>query len=157
MVAAWITTDQLSDPDSAHAEDAIAAASFVLFHLSGRKYGGIHTTTESYSQIGLDEIGFNTYYGPYGQPLPGPSGYPAAYPELRNGVITNRACGFCGDCGCTHLLRLRGAPVREVMALRHGSQNLSPSDYDIYDYSCIASPVDAARKKTQLVITTNRT
>lgn len=140
MVAAWITTDQLSDPTSVHAEDAIAASSFVLFHLSGRKYGGVRTTTESYCQIGLDEIGFSTYYGPYGQPLPGPSGYPAAYPELRNGVITNRACGFCSDCGCTHLLKLRGAPVIEVTAVRVGGSDLDPSAYVVYDHSFIAAP-----------------
>jgi hypothetical protein len=141
MVAPWITTVKLSDPESSYADDAIAAASFVLFHLSGRKYGGVRETTEEYCQVGLDQIGLSTYYGPYQRPpLPGPSGYAVMYPELRHGVITNRIGGMCNTCGCTHLLRLRGAPVLEVTSVKVGSGELDPSAYAIYDHGFIASP-----------------
>jgi hypothetical protein len=62
------------------------------------------------------------------------------YPELRYGVITNRVGGQCSSCGCTHLLRLRGAPVLEVTAVRVGGGDLDPAAYAIYDYSFIAAP-----------------
>ena len=146
MVAPWITTADLIDQtfvtDNLQlAQDAVDSASFVLFHLSGRKYGGVHKITEEYCQVGLDQIWASTYYGPYGRPmLPGPSGYPMMYPELRYGVITNRVGGQCGSCGCTHLLRLRGGPVLNVTSVKVGGKDLDPSAYDIYDHSFIASP-----------------
>jgi hypothetical protein len=143
MVAPWVETGDLVDPTSPYAADAAEAASFVLFHLSGRKYGGVHTITEEYCQVGLDQIWASTYYGPYGRPmLPGPSGYPMMYPELRYGVITNRVGGQCGSCGCTHLLRLRGAPVLSVESVKVGGSELGPSSWAIYDYSFIAAPND---------------
>jgi len=146
MVAAWIDVDKLGDSgdpqfDEDLALEAIDAASFVLFHLSGRKYGGVRTTTEEYCQVGLDQIGLSSYYGPQGRPpLPGPSGYSIMYPELQHGVITNRIGGMCSSCGCTHLLRLRGAPVLEVTEVKVGGAALDPAAYTIYDYSFIASP-----------------
>jgi hypothetical protein len=145
MVEPWITPDQLTGGvtlDPILAQEAIDAASFVLFHLSGRKYGGIRENiTETYCQVGLDQIGLSTYYGPYQRPpLPGPSGYAVMYPELRHGVITNRIGGMCNTCGCTHLLRLRGAPVRSVSKIMVGGGELDSTTYAIYDYSFIASP-----------------
>jgi hypothetical protein len=143
MLAPWITADDLVDPTSDYADDAAEAASFVLFHLSGRKYGGVRTVTETYCQTGLDQIGLGSYFGPYGRPpLPGPSGYPdlLAYPQLHRGVITNQIGGMCSTCGCTHLLRLRGAPVLDVGSVSVGGTVLDTSYYAIYDYSFIASP-----------------
>ena len=73
--------------------------------------------------------------------LPGPSGY-QIYPELRYGVLTNRIGGCCSDCGCTHLIRLRGAPVLAVaVGLRSAATWCwTLATYAIYDYSYIASP-----------------
>jgi hypothetical protein len=140
MVAAWITADELVNPLSRYADDAVDAASFVLFHLSGRKYGGVRTTTETYCQVGLDQIGMSTYYGPNRPPLPGPSGYSIMFPELMHGVVTNRIGMGCSSCGCTHLLRLRGAPVLDVSAVSVGARALDPSTYAVYDHSYIAAP-----------------
>jgi hypothetical protein len=134
MVAPWITTDQLVDPDSLYAQDAVDSASFVLFMLSGRKYGGVRTVTEEYCQVGLSEIGLRY------PTLPGPSGYPAIYPELDHGAIINRFGGCCSNCGCAHLLRLRGGPVLSVDYIAVGSRVLDSSDYAVYDYSYIAAP-----------------
>jgi hypothetical protein len=141
----WITVGDLADQVAVAnnpqlAADAVEAASFVLFHLSGRKYGGVRTTTEEYHQIGLDQIGLSSYYGPNRLPLPGDGGYPLMYPELRYGIITNRVGGICGGCGCTHLLRLRGGPVLSVASLKIGETTLDLADYDIYDYSFVAAP-----------------
>jgi hypothetical protein len=159
MIAPWITTDDLVDQDfvTAHpelAQDAVAAASFVLFALSGRKYGGVRTVTEEYCQVGLDHFGLSTYYGPTGHPpLPGPGGYAIIYPELQYGIITNQIGGWCNTCGCTHLLRLRGAPVLSVKAVSVGSNDLDPSDYGLYDYSFIASPHACWRTCDDMTVT----
>jgi hypothetical protein len=136
MVAAWITIDDLDDAsiDSAVAQEIVDAASFVLFHLSGRKYSGVQTVRESYCQIGLNYFGLSTYYGPNRQPLPGPSGYPPMLPVLEHGVITNRIGGLCGSCGCPHLIRLRGGPILSVQEVRDGDRVIPLSDVAIYDY-----------------------
>lgn len=140
MVAAWITPDELADPSSAFAEDAVDAASFVLFHLSGRKYGGVRTTTEVYCQVGLNQIGLSSYYGPRGYPpLPGPSGYAVMYPELVNGEVINRIGGLCNSCGCAHLIRLRGAPILSVEMVHRGDQEIPLSEVMIYDSSYITA------------------
>jgi hypothetical protein len=148
MVTSWISTAELADQtfvteNPLLAQDAVDATSFVLFHLSGRKYSGEHTVTETYCQTGLDQLGRGSYYGPYGRPpLPGPSGYPdlLAYPQLYRGVITNQVGGMCGTCGCTHLLRLRAGPVISVESVRVRGRELDSSAYAVYDYSFIASP-----------------
>jgi len=44
----WVTPDDLEDPTLEDADDACRAASFVLWTLTGRRYGGISTTTELY-------------------------------------------------------------------------------------------------------------
>lgn len=134
MVAPWITAEDLVDPSSDYADDAAASASFVLFMLSGRKYGGVRTVTEEYCQVGLDQIGLHH------PTLPGPSGYPAVYPELDHGAIINRFGGCCSSCGCAHLLRLRGGPVLSVGYVAVGERVIDPADYAIYDYSYIAAP-----------------
>jgi hypothetical protein len=133
MVAAWIGIDELADAtvDPAVAQDAIDAASFVLFHLSGRKYGGVRTVRETYCQDGLDLS--STAYGVNRNLLPGSSGYPAL-PVLEHGVITNRFGGPCGSCGCAHLIRLRGGPVLSVQEVWNGDTQLPLSKVAIYDY-----------------------
>jgi hypothetical protein len=138
-VAAWITTDQLVNPLSPYAQDAVDSASFVLFMLSGRKYSGLHTTTEDYCQIGLNDLGLAPYHQGYPL-LPGPSGY-QVYPELEYGVLTNVMGSGCNSCGCTHLVRLRGAPVLSVASVSLGGGSpVDPGDYKIYDYSYLSTP-----------------
>jgi len=139
MVAAWIDTSALVPSltdDTALAQDAVDAASYALFILSGRKYGGQQTTTETYCQVGLDQIGI-TLYGRHIL-LPGPSGY-QIYPELMNGMIYNRIGGCCSQCGCEDLIRLRGAPVRSVESVYRGGDQVSLSDVAIFDYSYISA------------------
>jgi hypothetical protein len=140
MVAPWITTDVLVDPLSPHADDAIEAASFVLYMLSGRKYGGVRTVTEEYCQLGTSQFGVG--YGHQNRMmLPGSGGYPMAFPVLEEGAITNRFWGdwsSCASCGCLHMLRLRGGPILSVQAMYSGESAISLDDVVIYDYSYVA-------------------
>jgi hypothetical protein len=143
MVAAWITIDDLADAtvDPDVAQDAIDAASFVLFHLSGRKYGGVRTVRETYCQTGLDYFGMGTYYGTQRYLLPGAHGYPAL-PLLEHGVVTNQlvgAGGLCSACGCPHTIRLRGGPILSVQEVWSEGHAIPLSDVVIYDYRYLAA------------------
>lgn len=133
MIAPWITVDELEDPSSPYAQEAVEAASFVLWLLSARKYGGARTTTEVYCQIGLNDIGLQ-----YPVADPGFRGY-MIWPEIRAGTITNMigGCG-CSSCGCTHLLRLRGGPVLSIQSASIGDRLLTADEIAIYDYSHIS-------------------
>lgn len=44
----WVAAWELTDPDDPNAQDAAAAASRLMFGLSGRKFPGIRTITEQY-------------------------------------------------------------------------------------------------------------
>ena len=134
MVVSWISVDDLEDPTSPHAAEAVSAASFVLFNLSGRKYSGVHTTTEVYCQIGLDGQGHV-----YPSTLNPGGGGARVYPTLWDGQIINQIGGSCGTCGCPHLIRLRGTPVLSVQALSVGARSFADDEITVYDYSYIAA------------------
>ncbi len=48
MVQPWIEVSDLNNPSDPYAEYSINAASFLLWSLSGRKYGGVREITEQY-------------------------------------------------------------------------------------------------------------
>ena len=134
MVAPWISVDDLEDPTSLFAAEAIDAASFVLFHLSGRKYGGVRTTTESYCQIGLDDLGHV-----YPSTLANSGNGARVYPTVWDGKIINQIGGCCSTCGCPHLIRLRGVPVLSVQALSVGGRSFADDEIALYDYSYVSA------------------
>lgn len=134
MIAPWITVDSLEDPASPFAQEAVESASYVLWLLSGRKYSGVATTTETYCQMGLNEamlIWPNMLHAAQGMHI---------WPELRDGLITNRVGGCCSDCGCPHMVRLRGGPVLSVQSVYHGEREVPLTEVAIFDYSYITSP-----------------
>jgi hypothetical protein len=137
--APWITADELGVPSSELADEAIAGASWVLWMLSGRKYGGIRTVTELYCQTGLGQLGSNVLPTTLRQSLLSGSGM-QVYPMLREGALTNEVFGLCSTCGCEHTIRLRGGPVRRVEAVYDGERPIPLSDIAIYDYSYITAP-----------------
>ena len=115
MIAPWITVDDLDDPASSdYAEEAIDVGVVRAVRCCpAASTAGSAPITEVYCQIGLDQIGSTVLPATIGLPLPGPAAT-QVYPELRDGVITNRIGGCCSTCGCTHLIRLRGGPVAPV-------------------------------------------
>ena len=44
----WITVAELDTPTSIDAQDAVQAASLLLFIMSGQKYGGLQRVEEQY-------------------------------------------------------------------------------------------------------------
>jgi|PlaIllAssembly_1097288.scaffolds.fasta_scaffold28868_3 hypothetical protein len=122
MIGAWTTADRLDDPDSPYAPAAIESASYILWMLSGRKFSGQHTTTETYFQPYSDE--------PLTQRI---------YPVLDNGQVRN-VCGICGN-GCLHFIPLRGQPIISIESLTIDDADVDLAEVVIYDYSAIA-PAD---------------
>ncbi len=119
----WIELSDLESPSSPEAENAIMAASSVLFALSGQRFGGIFETTEQYAcettgaPVGCSwDPGEKTYWNPavgsyvYVQPSPG-----------------GRRYGPGGD------IRLRGRPVRRILELTVDGSVVNPSQYALYN------------------------
>lgn len=119
MVGTWTSVDRLSDPDSDYASEAVQSASYIMWLLTGRKFGGVRTTTETYCQ---------DYRGGYLSTGTGP--------VLANGEVYN-SCGTCG--GCPHVLRLRGVPIINVTSVSIGGAQVPLSDVEIIDRGGIAA------------------
>lgn len=142
--APWITADDLKLPvgmldDDPIVVDAIEGASWVLWMLSARKYGGVRQVTELYCQVGLDQLGSTVLPTTLRQSMLSGSGL-QFYPMLREGVLTNEVFGACSTCGCEHTIRLRGGPVRSIQQLWDGETEVDLSNVAIYDYSYITAP-----------------
>lgn len=123
-ILAWTTVDRLADPDSPYAQEAVESASHILWLLSGRKYGGRHSTVETYC----------TVRNGWGLRDDNPGMLTIANPALWNGEIRNIACGSCGgSCGVN--LRLRGTPIVQVseVLVDGAAQNLD--DVLVHDYA----------------------
>lgn len=119
----WIELSDLESPASPEAENAIMAASSVLFALSGQRFGGVFTTTEQYvcettgAPVGCSwDAGENAYWNPA----------LGAYAYVQNSP-GGRRFGPGGD------IRLRGRPVRRVIELRVGDEIVDPSQYGVYN------------------------
>lgn len=118
----WITLQDLDNPTHIDASDAIQAASFVLFTLSGQKYTGSWEITEQYfcETSGAPNGCYwdpptrrylNTYYGIPAFPL-GPRETSTA---LRPGTR----------------FRLQHRPVREILGITIGDVALDPDKYTL--------------------------
>jgi hypothetical protein len=140
--APWIEVEEQALPigfDADLAKEAIAGASFVLWMLSARKYGGTRRVTEVYCQTGLNYLGSTVLPTTMRATMMSGSNM-QVHPMLHEGVITNEVFGMCGTCGCEHTIRLRGAPVRQVHKVWHGDEPIPLTDVAIYDYSYITAP-----------------
>lgn len=121
MPGAWTEVDRLDDPDSAYAQEAVESASYIMWVLSGRKYGGVRTTTETYCQ--------NRYGGSWVDTM--------GMPVLVQGEMYN----LCGECTrCAHTIKLRGTPIINVTEVWLNDELLDLDDIEIVDRAQIAPP-----------------
>jgi len=119
MPGAWTEVDRLEDPDSIYAQEAVDSASYIMWVLSGRKYGGVRTTTETYCQ---------NRYG-------GSSLNVMGAPTLVNGEMYN----LCGECGsCSHTIKLRGTPIINVTEVLLYGTSVDLNSVEIIDRAQIA-------------------
>lgn len=120
MPVLWITEADLYDPTSQDAAEAARAASMLMYELSGRRYTGAVTTTETYERP--DEC----------------SGY-------RLNRILQATRDYYAGYGCLYhrrrRLRLRRHPVRSVSQLvvdPDGERRVvDPSEYQVVDRAYI--------------------
>lgn len=128
---AWTEVDRLADPDSDFAEEAVRSASYIMWLLTGRKFGGVRTVTEVYCQprpqMSARDIELAASRGAW---IP-------AYPDTSGGAIVN-VCSNSGCNGCWHTLRLRNTPVVNVSAVSVADRAIPLSDVAIIDSSQIA-------------------
>src|SRR4051812_6010709 len=107
----WIVASELDSPTHIDAEDAIQAASFILFQLSGQKYTGLQRITEQYlceetgAPIGCKwDPGYRGYWNPW---IDGYT-YMMGPTERSTMMLPGRS------------IRLRYRPVREIIDIRIG-------------------------------------
>lgn len=125
----WITPSELGGTLSsdAMAEEACRLSSFILWALTGRKYGAVRTVTETYECACSKP---SDRYMPYrldGQVMP----------ALLDGQMINAtasSCGCDGVSGGRHTrLRLHGTPVRHVNFVRRDDETLDPGSYTVHN------------------------
>lgn len=113
MVSPWITEDDLATPDSLYAQEVIDYATFVLFKLSGEKYSGVSTATETY----VSESRTATLADP-----------------VSTAALQNiPAIGIPDRVQYPQRLYLRGTPVHEVTSVKYGDKLLATEDYALYN------------------------
>lgn len=158
MGSLWVTPEELEDVStSPFAYEACQTASFIMWALSGRKYQGIRTVTETYEfpcrstphyVRGIVDL----------RDLSTDDGVTFAQPYLYNGNISNvilsGGCGCSGTIGGRHVrLRLRGRPVRSISKVVSGSRTLDPSEYQVVNSSMLQAPPGAALDLNGLTVT----
>lgn len=104
----WISVDDTFDPTSPYADSAVRTASFILFKLSGEKYSGTKTSTDSYN-------------------LSNYSGITSVQPAMVRGEMYNISTlseGFRN-------LNLRSKPVLSVQSVEFLGRVLDPTEYTL--------------------------
>jgi hypothetical protein len=137
----WVTPEELESLSSSpYAYEACQTASFVLWSLSGRKYSGIRTITETYefpcsrtphyARGAVDMRDISQEEGAF-----------FATPFMFNSGITNlvtSGCDCIGTVNGQHVrLRLRGRPVRAVSKVVSGGRTLEPDEYQVVNSSML--------------------
>lgn len=117
----WADVSELGEHATApNARDALTAASYVLWVLSGRRFSGICETTEMYT---------------CGEPCGGLGGCIWQVLELPGGQLR----GWCasGRCVSQRFVFLANRPVRELVSLRRGGVEYDVSEFAVYDRAYI--------------------
>lgn len=128
----WVTADELSEPQLPEAHEAALSASFLMWALSGRKYGGARSVVELYDCPCRCSTYRNLRYFKTGY-LP--------FPTLINGEMYNVSCG---GCGAAHRLRLRGNPIIEIARVKIRNQVINPDEFEIHDDVYLAPAAGAS-------------
>lgn len=106
MAILWLKNSDTVEPTGVYTSDAVAAASLILYKLSGEKFTGIQTATESYG---------SGYFTPM---------------KLQAVVIQGGIKNIPVQEGIREL-RLRNSPVVSVESVSIGGKVLDPSEYSL--------------------------
>lgn len=113
MVAPWISVEDTAFPQSPYAEIAVDYATFVLYKLTGEKYPGVSTVTESYA---------NEFRG---------SGHDDPVSTEALGNI--RRISVPTSLQYPQRLYLRGTPVHSISQVKYGDTVLDPTRYALFN------------------------
>lgn len=126
MDGTWAHKGELERPTAPNAEYALKAASYMLWALSGRRWGGIHAVTEEYRCV---------------RGYPGVAGWIVSSEDYRASMGRMHALfgPLWGSAPGQGVLYLRNRPVRSVISMRRiGGEELDTSLYAVYDRAFIA-------------------
>jgi hypothetical protein len=149
MANLWVTPEELEAAStSPYAYEACQTASFILWALSGRKYTGVQTVTETYEfpcrltphyvhgVVDGRDVSQNEYAG-FAQPY--------VWQSSVVNVLTGGNCGCSGSVNGQHVrLRLRNRPVRSISKVTIGSTTLDPSEYQVVNASMLQTAPGAS-------------
>lgn len=117
----WASVENLRDSYNPRADEAIAAASHILWALSGRKFSGMHNVTELYDvRNGV--------------------GWLEAAQAQAVFQATSQSTFACVSCGYPHRMRLRHQPVQRVLSVEINGQAVAPADYALLNHSTLGFP-----------------
>ena len=114
MAIRWITEADTETPVDPNAAKAVAAASWILYKLTGEKYPGVTERTEWY---GFDKAECGACLG----------GMIQGSENYGNFAVTHRHILYRSTSQSR--IRLRGTPVRQVTSVTYGSEILPSTDY----------------------------
>jgi hypothetical protein len=115
----WASVESLSDPFNPRAEEALAAASHILWSLSGRKYSGSHNVVEFYDVS---------------------SGLGSFDRLVQSQAALFASSGYtnsCVNCGFPHRMRLRHQPVQRVLSVEINGTVVDPSEYALLNHAIL--------------------
>ncbi len=115
----WASVESLSDPFDPRAEEALSAASHVLWSLSGRKYSGTHNVVEFYDVS---------------------SGLGSFDKLMRAQAALFASSDYttaCVNCGFPHRMRLRHQPVQRILSVEINGSLVSPTEYALLNHSTL--------------------
>lgn len=134
----WASVESLQQSAHPRAAEALDAASFILWSLSGRQYTGIRRVTEMYDTSRALSAGAG-----------------GVRPVMQNGRIYNTGGSgcCCTGCGVFHRIRLRGTPVRRIIEVHVAGRSLRPDEYVILDHSTLGFLTSDACCASCIVVT----
>lgn len=113
MAVLWLTKEDTFDPTGPYTEDAIHAASWILYKLTGEKYTGIFTSTDAYQSQDFPSL------------------------ELTAAVIQGQVVNLPVFTNGFRNLRLRNSPVRSIGSISHNGVEWDPSTYSLRNNSYV--------------------
>ena len=120
----WASIENLNDTYNPRADEAIAAASHILWSLTGRRYSGTRSVVEMYDvRHGLGWIDRYHYFQ-----------------QQALFQIERRDLFLCTECGYPHRMRLRHQPVQRILSVEINGEVVAPGDYVLLNHSTLGLP-----------------
>ncbi len=119
----WASPEDLRDTHNPRATEAIAAASHILWALSGRKFSGTHNAVEMYdTRSGLGDENWRENM------------------SLQGLLQIEGMNAVCSNCGFPHRMRLRHQPVQRVLSVELNGEVVPTNQWALLNHSTLGFP-----------------